>query len=206
MCTGKLPYDVLGTIFEALQNIQYAEPARPRQMISRFDSDVEAIILKCLAKDPDQRYESAGELRKEVQRWLDGLPIVAKSVSSIYLLRKIVARHRYAATVIASLLVILCSSASVSFHFYRQECRARQEAESVAEQALRMAQEQRAVAEAAARFVADLMVQNRQSMRDPSSLFEIYGPRRQTKEVSAVDQTVPRVRSSVGPVEVNQPQ
>jgi serine/threonine protein kinase len=178
MCTGRLPYDVLGTILEALRNIQYAEPARPRQSISRFDSDVEAIILKCLAKDPDQRYQSAGELKQDVQRWLDGLPIVAKSVSSMYLLRKIVARHRYTAAVIASLLVILCSSASISFHMYREARAARQEAEKTAEQALQMAQEQKLVAEGAARFLADLMVRNSQMAIEPFSPVQLYGPRK----------------------------
>jgi serine/threonine protein kinase len=198
MCTGRLPYDVLGTICDALRNIQYTEPVRPRQTISRFDSDVEAIILKCLAKDPDQRYESAGELRKEVQRWLDGLPIVAKSVSSIYLLRKIVARHRYTATVVASLLIILCSSASVSFHFYGRECRARREAENVAGRALKMAQEQKAIAEGAARFVAELMMRDRQLTSGPTSLFELYGPRRQINEAST-----PPVKRPVEPGRAN---
>jgi serine/threonine protein kinase len=190
---------VLGTILEALKNIQYTEPARPRQTISRFNSDVEAIILKCLAKDPDQRYESAGELKKEVQRWLDGLPIVAKSISSVYLLRKIIARHRYTTTVVASLLVILCSSASVSFHFYRRECTARLEAESVAERARAMAQEQKAVAEGAARLVADLMMRNSRSMRDPSSWFEFYGLRRPIRGASTADRTSPPVRGPVKP-------
>jgi len=119
MCTGKLPYDVLGTLLEALKNIQYAEPARPRQIVKRFDSDVEAIILKCLAKDPDRRYLSAGELKQDIHRWLNCLPIVAKSVSSTYLLRKIICRHRYTATVAGLLLVILAGFAAISFQLYR---------------------------------------------------------------------------------------
>ena len=119
MCTGKLPYDVLGTLLEALKNIQGVEPARPRQIIPRFDSDVEAVILKCLAKDPDQRYLSAGELKQDIHRWLNDLPIVAKSISSTYLLRKIICRHRYTATVAGLLLVILTSFAAISFQLYR---------------------------------------------------------------------------------------
>lgn len=118
MCTGKLPYDVHGTLLEALKTIQCTEPARPRQIIGRFDSDVEAIILKCLAKDPNRRYQSASELKQDVQRWLDGLPIVAKSVSSIYLLRKIVSRHRYTSTVVGLLLVIVAGFAAFSLQFY----------------------------------------------------------------------------------------
>jgi len=118
MCVGKLPYDVHGTILEALKTIQCTEPTRPRQIVGRFDSDVEAIILKCLAKDPDRRYQSASELKQDVQRWLDGLPIVAKSVSSIYLLRKIVSRHRYTTTVVGLLLVIIGGAAAFSLQLY----------------------------------------------------------------------------------------
>ncbi len=118
MCVGKLPYDVHGTILEALRTIQCTEPARPRQIVGRFDSDVEAILLKCLAKDPDRRYQSASALKEDVQRWLDGMPIVAKSISSAYLLRKIVSRHRYTTTVVALLLVITGGVAAFSLQLY----------------------------------------------------------------------------------------
>ncbi len=184
MCTGKLPYGVPGTIYEALQNIQRAEPVRPRQMVSRFDSDVEAIILKCLAKDPDQRYQSAAELKQEVKRWLAGLPIVAKSVSSMYLLRKIVARHRSTATVAASMIVILCSATYVSSYMYKRADVARAEAQATADQALRMAQEQRAIAKGAAGLLADLLVRERQLLGKPASLLPRYGPRRDTDGLS----------------------
>jgi len=176
MCTGKLPYDVLGTIYEALQNIQRAEPMRPRQMISRFDSDVEAIILKCLAKDPDQRYQSAAELKQDVNRWLDGLPIVAKSISSMYLLRKIVARHRYTAAVVALVLAILCSSAAISLHMYGQADMARAEAQQVARDALRLAQEQTAIARGAAGLLAEMLAYVQQLKSEPSVLFRCYRP------------------------------
>jgi len=119
MCTGQMPYDVLGTLVEALKNIQSTEPVRPRQIVRRFDSDAEAIIMKCLAKDPDRRYQSAGELKQDVQRWLDCQPVIAKSISSTYLLRKIICRHKYTATVVGLLLVILLSTSAISFQMYR---------------------------------------------------------------------------------------
>ncbi len=134
MFTGRFPYDISGAVIEALKNIQQADPVRPRQIISRFDSDIEAIILKCLAKDRDQRYSSSAGLRDDVQRWLEGLPIVAKSVSSIYLLRKIVARHRFTTTVVGLLLLIVCSSAYSGFYLYRRADGARRDAEQIARQ------------------------------------------------------------------------
>ncbi len=120
MLTGRFPYDISGSAFEVLHRIQHEEPVRPRQIISRFYSDVEAILLKALAKEPARRYQSAAELRHDIQCFLQGLPIVAKSVSSLYLFRKIVARHRYASTVVALLLAIVFGFCLVYYHLYTQ--------------------------------------------------------------------------------------
>lgn len=132
MFTGRFPYDVSGSAIGALENIQFAEPVRPRRIISRFDSDVEAILLKCLEKDPSQRYQSAAELRDDIERWLGGFPIVAKSVSSIYLLRKIVARHRYAASVAGLVLLIIVCFSYAGFYLHGQAVTAQLEADSIA--------------------------------------------------------------------------
>lgn len=118
--TGRFPYDVSGSAFEVLHRIQHAEPVRPRQVISRFDSDVEAILLKALAKDPARRYQSAAELRHDIQCFLQGFPIVAKSVSSLYLFRKIVARHRYTSTVVMLLIAIVFGFCLVYYYLYTQ--------------------------------------------------------------------------------------
>jgi hypothetical protein len=120
MLTGRFPYDVSGSHLEVLQNIQDTEPERPRHRISRFDSDLETILLKALAKDRTQRYQSAAELQHDVRCWLEGLPIIAKSVSSLYLLRKIMRRHRYTSTVVGLLLATLSSFLVVSFYLSRQ--------------------------------------------------------------------------------------
>jgi len=129
LLTGRLPYDVSGSIAEALDNIQHEDPVRPRQIISKFDSDVEAIVLKCLAKNRAERYQSAAELLGDLQRWLDDLPIVAKSVSSLYVLRKIVFRHRHTAKVGGLLIVIVLAFSYVSYYLYADKVTAGEYAE-----------------------------------------------------------------------------
>jgi serine/threonine protein kinase len=119
LLTGRFPYDVSSSMVKALQAIQTEDPVRPTQIISRLDSDLEAILLKCLAKDRSQRYQSAAELYQELHRWLQGLPITAKSVSSLYLLKKVVVRHRYTSLVVTSLAVIVVSFGFVSYDLYR---------------------------------------------------------------------------------------
>lgn len=117
---GRFPYDVASSTFEVLKTIQEQEPLRPRRVVHRFDSDLESILLKTLAKDPGRRYQSAAELKHDLDCWLHQLPIVAKSVSSLYLLKKVVLRHRYSAAVVGLVALILISSVSISAFAYYQ--------------------------------------------------------------------------------------
>jgi hypothetical protein len=134
MFTGRYPYEVTGSTLEVLQNIQKADPIRPRQIIRKFDSDVEAILLTALAKDPDERYHSAADLKSDIENWLEGRPIRVKCVSTMYLLRKIIARHRYTSTVAALLLLIIIGFAYVSFDLYITAKKAQRKAEDYATQ------------------------------------------------------------------------
>ena len=134
MLTGQYPYEVTGSTLEVLQNIQKVDPIRPRQIIRKFDSDVEAILLTTLDKEPAKRYQSTAELKSDIENWLDGRPIRVKSISTTYLLRKIIARHRYTSTVAALLLLIIIGFAYVSFDLYITAKKAQREAEDYATQ------------------------------------------------------------------------
>jgi serine/threonine protein kinase len=127
MLTGQYPYDLSGSTLEILQNIQKAEPTRPRQIIRKFDSDVEAILLTALSKERDQRYHSAADLQADIDNWLQGRPIRVRSISTMYLLSKIIARHRYTTTVAALLALIILGFGYFSFYLYRSAKRAQKE-------------------------------------------------------------------------------
>ena len=132
LLTGQYPYDITGTTLEVLQNIQKAEPTRPRQIDRKFDPDVEAILLAALAKDPAQRYQSVAELYADIDNWLEGRPVCVRSISTLYLLRKIIARHRYTSTVAALLLLIVLGFSLVSFDLYITAKKAQKELETTA--------------------------------------------------------------------------
>jgi serine/threonine protein kinase len=129
MLTGQYPYEVVGSTLEVLQNIQKTEPTRPRTIIRKFDSDLEAILLTALAKDPAERYQSAAELQSDIESWLSGRPIRVKSISTVYLLRKIIARHRFTSTVAALLLLIILAFGYISFDLYLTAKAAQQQTE-----------------------------------------------------------------------------
>ncbi len=78
--TGRPPF--LGE--HALAVIQQAseKPApKLRTLIPGFDRDLETICAKCLEREPQARYRSAGDLAEDLERWLEGRTIIARPVS-----------------------------------------------------------------------------------------------------------------------------
>lgn len=118
--TNQWPYDISGSHYQTLKNIQEQEPTRPSKIIPHLDADIEAILLKALAKDPSERYHSAAELARDMQYWMDGLPIMARSVNTLYLLKKLIVRHRTASIIVCLLLVIVISFSNFSLYLYSQ--------------------------------------------------------------------------------------
>ena len=55
-----------------IQQVIHDEPLSPRKLNSRIPRDLETICLKCLEKDPSQRYDSAQQLSEELRRYLQG--------------------------------------------------------------------------------------------------------------------------------------
>ncbi|MCI0462825.1 MAG: PAS domain-containing protein [Gemmataceae bacterium] len=68
--TGWPPFVGFSTV-EVLQQVVRGHPTPPREIRPDVPAALEAVCLKALAKDPDQRYASATELAQEVQRWQD---------------------------------------------------------------------------------------------------------------------------------------
>jgi serine/threonine protein kinase len=116
--TDNFPYDVSGSMLAILRTIQEVEPARPSKFIRRLNSEVEAILLKALTKEPDLRYQSAAHLQQDIDNWLKGMPISARADSSIYLLRKIITRHYYASSIVALLLIIVFGFSCFYYQLY----------------------------------------------------------------------------------------
>ena len=59
-----------------------ADTAAPRlrALAPGIDRDLETIIARCLERDPGARYQSAGDLADDLERWLNGRPIRARRV------------------------------------------------------------------------------------------------------------------------------
>lgn len=105
--TGQLPYDLSGPPQQAIAAIQSAEPISPRRRRRDIPADLETILLKCLDKNPDRRYRTAGDLAADLRALLACRPISARRDSLGYVLRKSVARYRavFAGAVAVALLI-----------------------------------------------------------------------------------------------------
>jgi hypothetical protein len=77
--------------------------------------------MKALEKESARRYQSAGELKADLDAWLEGRPVQARSASSLYVIRKLAAKHSFETLVIFTLIAILIGFGSISFHLFRQE-------------------------------------------------------------------------------------
>ncbi len=94
MLTGHLPVSVDGTISDAVRRIADVEPKPPAAYRRDIGNEVETIVLKTLAKEPERRYQSAGALAEDLRRYRVGEPIDAKRHSTWYVLRKTTRRHK----------------------------------------------------------------------------------------------------------------
>ncbi|MCB9850210.1 MAG: protein kinase [Phycisphaerales bacterium] len=126
LATGRFPYPVDVELPAALRHIAETAPRPPSDCQSaltmevagdqphrRCDDEVETIILKALAKERERRYQTAGELARDIERYLAGDPIDAKRDSGWYLVRKALRRHRTPA-ILASALAVLTIGAAVA--------------------------------------------------------------------------------------------
>ena len=149
--TGWPPFTAENPV-EVLRRIAEEEPRRPSVMVFGVDSDLETICLKCLEKNPANRYPSAVALAEDLERWLRNEPIHARSIGPIARMLKWVRRKPSAA---AASLVTLIAVVAVSGLGWRWNIARRAEAGAIAR---RVVAERSAESLRAAKYAAELRV------------------------------------------------
>ena len=86
----------------------------PQRLKKRLKGDLDAIVLAALQKDPVQRYPSVEALARDIQRYLDGLPITARKASTVYRLGKLAGRHKLGVAAGVAILGLLVALAVTS--------------------------------------------------------------------------------------------
>jgi serine/threonine-protein kinase len=107
---AQLPYEIAGKGLVDAARVIAEETPRPLRSLDgagRVDSDLTTIVLKALAKNPAERYASVATFADDIDRYLDGQPILAHPPSAIYQIRKLVARNKLPVALATSLIVTL---------------------------------------------------------------------------------------------------
>jgi serine/threonine protein kinase/tetratricopeptide (TPR) repeat protein len=115
MLTFKNPYLDQRNLHQTTYNVMEASPIPPKKLIPWLPVEIEAITLKAMAKDPELRYPTMDELRKDIVRYQNGEPVTARPPS----LKKRTAsymRKRWAPIAI-TLLVLIFSGIMAGNYF-----------------------------------------------------------------------------------------
>jgi hypothetical protein len=95
------------TVMETVLQVLERAPDHPRAANPRADRDLSAVALKCLEKDPADRYESAAALADDLDRWVAGEPTRARPLSPPAQAWRWLRRHTTAAITLPALGLVL---------------------------------------------------------------------------------------------------
>ena len=82
------------------------DPPRPSAWAPKLKGDLDNIVLRALRKAPRERYASVDQFSQDIERHLEGLPVLARGDAPLYLAAKFIRRYR---VIVAAAALVLCS-------------------------------------------------------------------------------------------------
>jgi WD40 repeat protein len=173
LLTGRPPF-VGSTPQNTLQMVVCEPLTPPRELNPKIPLDLEAICLHCLARDPTQRYASAGALAADLGRFLDDRALAIRALGPVERARRWIRREpRFATAVAAVGLALSLGLVSTGQQWRRAEGNAEQSRallwEGRRETALRLEQDGRGF-EALSRLIENLREQEAAGMPDAAAM------------------------------------
>ena len=142
---GAMLYEILSghppyrgtTAMEIVEQVRVAAPPPPSSLAARdsIPRELEAAVLKAMARDPGDRYSSVLAFQSDIQAWIDGRVLEAADYSLLQIGLKWVRRHR--AICISALAVLLTAAGLALFFHQRSEREKARELRAREERALR---------------------------------------------------------------------
>jgi len=102
---------------DRLQIISHARQISTERLRRKLTGDLDNICLIALKKEPERRYGSAEQLKQDLERYLNGLPVKARKESLSYRMQKFTRRHRWG--VITSTIVTFLLISVVTYYTIR---------------------------------------------------------------------------------------
>lgn len=106
LISGRSPF-VSASLEELLRQVRECEPASPRVLDPSIPRDLQKICLKALDKSPAKRYATAFEMAEDLQRFLDGRPVLARPVGPTMKLYRLARRSPWMTAAIGLITVTL---------------------------------------------------------------------------------------------------
>jgi serine/threonine protein kinase len=110
----------------ALPSLAALRHTDPRKLMALLRGELDCVVMKCLEKHRDRRYETANGLARDIQRYLADEPVEARPPSAGYRLGKFLKRHKGSAIAAGLvLLALLVGIAGTTFGLIRAEAQRR---------------------------------------------------------------------------------
>ncbi len=100
------PHEQKGALYEVTQRIAEEDIRRPRDVDPTIDRDLEAILVKALARSPVDRYPDVLGMADDLRRYLSNCPVAARRLTFWYTTGKRLRKHRFAASLAGILIGI----------------------------------------------------------------------------------------------------
>jgi len=116
--TGTTPFK--GKPIQILEQHQHVEPIAPSRIDPSIAKDIENVCLKAIAKSPERRYQTAKDLSDDLQRFLDGKPVIARETNQLEKAWLWIGRNRSLTSLMMLLFVSLLLGTVVSSAMWMQ--------------------------------------------------------------------------------------
>ncbi|HED64163.1 MAG TPA: hypothetical protein ENJ09_01280 [Planctomycetes bacterium] len=118
LLTGSPLRDLAGKpMGEVARIIQEQDPVSPRSLVPELDRDLEAILLRALAREREDRYESAAALGEDLRRFQRSMPVEARRPTALRRARLLARRNpvSFVAAVVVALTLLVATLVSTRF-------------------------------------------------------------------------------------------
>lgn len=115
LLTGERPFR--GTTRMLLHQVINEDAPNPRRLNGNLPKDLATICLKCLQREPPRRYQAASELADELERYLEGQPILARPIGRVSRGCRWCKRNPVVSTSMAAVFMSLATGAGVAAYY-----------------------------------------------------------------------------------------